>query len=95
MSNAILGEIPHIDRLERLSPVCKGRHTPCALTLACCGRDGVTICHMSPLPPSSLGWLNVSGIVMRPCALVRGWRCHEVDATRGARVLQCVHLWCY
>ena len=40
MSNAILGEIPHIDRLERLSPVCKGRHTPCALTLACCGREG-------------------------------------------------------
>ena len=92
MSNAILGEIPHIDRLERLSPVCTYslRSNACVLRTG-----GVTICHISPLPPSSLGWLNVSGIVMRPCALVRGWRCHEVDATRGARVLQCVHLWCY
>lgn len=95
MSNAILGEIPHIDRLERLSPVCTYslRSNACVLRTG-----GVTIRHMTcppPLPPSSLGWLNVSGIVMRPCALVRGWRCHEVDATRGARVLQRVHLWCY
>ena len=51
MSNAILGEIPHIDRLERLSPVCKGRHTPCALTLACCGREGSPYVTCPPSPP--------------------------------------------
>lgn len=48
MSNAILGEIPHIDRLERLSPVCTYslRSSACVLRTG-----GVTIRHMPPSPP--------------------------------------------
>lgn len=50
MSNAILGEIPHIDRLERLSPVCTYslRSNACVLRTG-----GVTIRHMTcpPSPP--------------------------------------------
>lgn len=49
MSNAILGEIPHIDRLERLSPVCTYslRSNACVLRTG----GGHHTSHDMPPPP--------------------------------------------
>jgi len=51
MSNAILGEIPHIDRLERLSPVCTYSLRSNACVLRTGGVRGGPPSPTAPPPP--------------------------------------------